>query len=316
MKFGIFEASEPFNVFALNWERRIKQFNQYLRFERGLSPNSVEAYLGDVRKLHQFAQLSPPPIVDPDQMTDRDIQRFLAWLNDFGISAHTQARVLSGLKAFFSFLKMEYGLDSSPLEFIHSPRLERKLPEILHVEEIDRLIGAIDLSTPEGARNRALLEVLYGCGLRVSELTNLKISNLHLDTGFVKVEGKGNKERLVPIGSQTIQPLQVYLKQIRPLQPVKADFADWVFLNRRGTSLSRVMVFLVIKDLARRAGITKKISPHTFRHSFATHLVEGGADLRAVQDMLGHESISTTEIYTHLDRDYLRSVITQYHPRK
>lgn len=331
----------------MDWIQTIKQFKQYLRFERGLSPNSVEAYLQDVSKLHQYAALpkggegggtitstkptkstqsvksvestkkdSQSPNHGPDQITDRDVQEFLAWINDFGVSVHTQARILSGLKAFYSFLKIEYGLEHSPVELIQSPRLERKLPDVLNVSEIDTLIGSLDLSTPEGVRNKAMLEVLYGCGLRVSELINLKLSNLHLDTGFIKVEGKGNKERLVPIGQQAIRHLTIYIQQIRSSQLVKETFADFVFLNRRGTALSRVMVFLIIKDLAQRAGITKKISPHTLRHSFATHLVEGGADLRAVQDMLGHESITTTEIYTHVDRDYLRSVIVQYHPRK
>lgn len=318
----------------MDWKQAIQQFRQYLRFERGLSPHSVEAYLQDVTKLHQFASLrvasgeqsgsrgvglqtEPAPHgPQPDQLTARDIQEFLVWINDLGVSTHTQARILSGLKAFFLFLKLEYGLQQNPVELIQAPRLERKLPDVLHVQEIDALIAALDLSTPEGIRNKAMLEVLYGCGLRVSELINLKLSNLHLTAGFIKVEGKGNKERLVPIGGAAIRHLTIYIDQVRSQLKIKNPFTDFVFLNRRGTGLSRVMVFLIIKDLAKRAGIQKRISPHTFRHSFATHLVEGGADLRAVQDMLGHESITTTEIYTHVDRDYLRSVIVQYHPRK
>lgn len=297
----------------MDWQHSIVQYKQFLRFERGLAANSIEAYLQDVDKLRQYAAIRELGLVD---VSAREIQGFLAWINEFGVSAHTQARILSGLKSFFSFLKLEYGLKESPMELIQAPRLDRKLPDTLNIQEIDRLIGVLDLSSREGMRNKTMLEVLYGCGLRVSELIHLKLSNLNLNVGFIKVEGKGNKERLVPIGQQATKYLQIYLGEVRPRQKIKPGFEDLVFIGKRGTSLSRVMVFLMIKALAEKAGIKKNISPHTFRHSFASHLVEGGADLRAVQDMLGHESITTTEIYTHLDRDYLRSAIIQFHPRK
>jgi len=297
----------------MDWQHSIVQYKQFLRFERGLAANSIEAYLQDVDKLRQYAEIQELGLAN---ISVREIQGFLAWINELGVSAHTQARVLSGLKSFFSFLKLEYGLKESPMELIETPRLERKLPDTLNIQEIDQLIGALDLSSREGMRNKAMLEVLYGCGLRVSELIHLKLSNLNLNAGFIKVEGKGNKERLVPIGQQAIKYLQIYLGEVRPHQKINPGFEDLVFIGKRGASLSRVMVFLIIKALAEKAGIKKNISPHTFRHSFASHLVEGGADLRAVQDMLGHESITTTEIYTHLDRDYLRSAIIQFHPRK
>lgn len=297
----------------MEWRQCIKQFQYFLRFERGLAKHSINAYLQDVEKLRQFAAIYEYSI---EQIDKKNIQDFLNWIHKLGVSAPTQARILSGLKAFYAFLNVEYGWQSNPLDLIQAPRLTRKLPDTLSVNEIDQLIGAIDLSSKEGMRNKAMLETLYGCGLRVSELINLKISNLHFKEGFIKVEGKGNKERLIPIGQQTIHYLQIYLEEIRPFQKMQQHSEDIVFLNNRGSALSRVMVFLIIKELAAKAGITKTISPHTFRHSFASHLVEGGADLRAVQDMLGHESITTTEIYTHIDRDYLRSAIIQFHPRK
>lgn len=304
----------------------MKRFKQYLRFERGLASNSVSAYLQDVEKLREFATpasgLDADPAHEarksgllPNEIRMQDIQQFLARANDIGMSAHSQARILSGLKSYFAFLKLEFELEINPMDLIHTPRLERKLPDTLSIAEIDQLIGAIDLTSKEGPRNKAMLEVLYGCGLRVSELINLKRSNLSLDEGFIKVEGKGNKERLVPIGGVTIKYLRIYLEEVRIHQHIKPAFQDVVFINNRGSSLSRVMIFIIIKRLAEIAGIKKNIGPHTFRHSFATHLVEGGADLRAVQDMLGHESITTTEIYTHLDREYLRSAIIQFHPR-
>lgn len=296
----------------MNWEIWKKDFKRYLLLERGLSDNSIEAYLNDIYKLEQYASQSDKAL---SQFKAKDIQDFLVWIGNLGISAASQARLLSGLKTFFFFLQTEHDWLNNPTELIEGPRLMRKLPEVLSIEEIDQLIGAIDLSTPEGMRNKAMLEVLYGCGLRVSELTNLKMSNLHLQVEFIKVEGKGNKERLIPIGAQAIKYLTIYIEEVRVHAPIKSGQEDYVFLNRRGSSLSRVMVFLIIKDLAKEIGLQKEISPHTFRHSFASHLVEGGADLRAVQDMLGHESISTTEIYTHIDKDYLQSVITQYHPR-
>lgn len=296
----------------MDWENTEKDFKRHLEFERNLSQNSVSAYLNDVAKLKVFCEDHDLLLTD---ITAAHIQDFLVWMNGFAISIHTQARLISGLKSFFNYLQLEYEHTNNPTELIEAPRLTRKIPDVLELAEIDSLIAAIDMSSPEGGRNKAMLEVLYGCGLRVSELINLKISNLYLDIDFIKIEGKGSKERLVPIGSQAIKYLKLYLNEIRPLQSMKKEFEDFVFLNRRGAALSRVMVFIIIKDLAAKIGLNKKISPHSFRHSFASHLVEGGADLRAVQDMLGHESITTTEIYTHIDKEYLQSVITQFHPR-
>ncbi|KKX47859.1 MULTISPECIES: site-specific tyrosine recombinase XerD [Sphingobacterium] len=295
-----------------NWLLLKREFGRFLKFERGLSDNSIEAYLNDVSKLEVYSEENKLTL---QQITSKDIQRFLIWINGFGISPFTQSRLLSGLKTFYNFLLLEYDWENNPVELIQAPRIARKIPSVLNIQEIDQLINAIDLSTPEGMRNKTILEVLYGCGLRVSELVGLKLSNLYLDVEFIKVEGKGNKERLIPIGSQAIKYLKIYINEVRPHIKVKSGQEDFVFLNKRGAALSRVMVFIVIKELATKIGLQKNISPHTFRHSFASHLVEGGADLRAVQDMLGHESITTTEIYTHIDRDYLQSVITQYHPR-
>jgi len=296
----------------MNWDTVNRDFKRYLLLERGLAENSIEAYQNDVLKLQHYCELHEISI---PQITTKELQNFLLWINEFSISTYSQARILSGIKTFFKFLQIEYDYETNPAELIEAPRITRKLPSVLSIEEIDRLIAAIDLSSPEGMRNKAILEVLYGCGLRVSELCNLKRSNLFLDVEFIKVEGKGNKERLIPIGQQAIQYLKIYLNEVRVHSPVKAGHEDYVFLNRRGAALSRVMIYIIIKDLATKINLQKEISPHTFRHSFASHLVEGGADLRAVQDMLGHESITTTEIYTHIDKDYLQSVITQYHPR-
>ncbi|MCT1525707.1 site-specific tyrosine recombinase XerD [Sphingobacterium hotanense] len=296
----------------MNWDTVNRDFKRYLLLERGLAENSIEAYQNDVLKLQHYCELHEITI---PQITTKELQNFLLWINEFSISTYSQARILSGIKTFFKFLQIEYDYESNPAELIEAPRIARKLPSVLSIEEIDQLIAAIDLSSPEGMRNKAILEVLYGCGLRVSELCNLKRSNLFLDVEFIKVEGKGNKERLIPIGQQAIQYLKIYLNEVRVHTPVKAGNEDYVFLNRRGAALSRVMIYIIIKDLATKINLQKEISPHTFRHSFASHLVEGGADLRAVQDMLGHESITTTEIYTHIDKDYLQSVITQYHPR-
>ncbi len=296
----------------MDWKTAINGFKHYLRLERAMSANTVEAYLDDVTKLRQFSESQH---IQPQSITPSQLQDFLAWINGFGLSSYSQARILSGIKTFYLFMALEHGLTENPTALIEAPRLGRKIPDVLNITEIDSLIAAIDLSTPEGMRNKAMLEVLYGCGLRVSELVGLKISNLFLDVEFIKVEGKGSKERLVPIGTQAAKYLRIYLEEVRVHQKLKPGYEDSVFLNRRGASLTRVMVFIIIKDLAAKIGLQKKISPHTFRHSFASHLVEGGADLRAVQEMLGHESITTTEIYTHVDRDYLRSVITQYHPR-
>ncbi len=296
----------------MEWKTAINGFKHYLQLERAMSSNTVKAYLDDVTKLQQFSE---PQYAQPQSITPLQLQDFLTWINGFGLSAYSQARILSGIKTFYLFMALEHGLIENPTALIQAPRLGRKIPDVLNVTEIDSLLAAIDLSAAEGTRNKTMLEVLYGCGLRVSELVGLKISNLFLDVEFIKVEGKGSKERLVPIGTQAAKYLRIYLDEVRIHQKIKPGCDDFVFLNRRGAPLTRVMVFIIIKDLATKIGLKKKISPHTFRHSFASHLVEGGADLRAVQEMLGHESITTTEIYTHVDRDYLRSVITQYHPR-
>jgi len=296
----------------MDWDVVKKDFKRFLLLERGLSQNSIEAYLNDVQKLQVFCELNQLELRVVDT---KKIQDFLLWINEFSISAFTQARLLSGIKTFFNFLQIEYEWQNNPAELIESPRLARKIPNVLSIHEIDQLIQAIDLSSAQGMRNKAILELLYGCGLRVSELCSLKISNLFLDVEFIKVEGKGNKERLIPIGQQAIKYLKIYLEEVRIHHIIKPVHEDFVFLGRRGNPLSRVMIFIIIKELANKIGLVKEISPHTFRHSFASHLVEGGADLRAIQDMLGHESITTTEIYTHIDKDYLHSIITQYHPR-
>lgn len=305
------------------WKHYIMGFRQHLLLEKGLAKHTLAAYIQDVIKLEQFVQMQHEvpgktgfgTVTKPELLQSEDIQKFLAYIGVLGMSATSQARILSGLKSFFNFLVLERYLKTNPASLIQTPRLQRKLPDILQVHEIDALMAAIDMSTPESTRNKAMLEVLYSCGLRVTELITLKISNLHFDLEFIKIAGKGNKERLVPIGGQAVRLLKIYLEEVRIHQKIKPGAEDFVFLNRRGSPISRVMVFLIIQDLAKAIGMKKKISPHTFRHSFATHLVEGGADLRAVQDMLGHESITTTEIYTHLDRDYLRSVIRSFHPR-
>jgi integrase/recombinase XerD len=298
----------------MNWNEAIAEFKNYLRLEKSMSKNSVEAYLHDIEKLFQFLE-GRAILVMPDKVTFEQIREFLKWLNGFGVSARTQSRMLSGIRSFYKYLLLEDKIQVDPTDLIEFPQIGRKLPEVLSVREIDNLLATIDLSQPEGHRNKAMIETLYSCGLRVSELVDLKISNLYLNEGFIRVMGKGNKERLVPIGTQSIREVQLYLGHHRTHVPVQKGFEDIVFLNRRGRNLTRVMVFTIIKNLAELAGIQKNISPHTFRHSFATHLIEGGADLRAVQEMLGHESILTTEIYTHIDREYLREAILMYHPR-
>lgn len=298
----------------MDWQRALKGFKTYLRLERSLSANTVEAYLHDVGKLQQYLTAVTMAKM-PLDITSADLKNFITWAGELGMLPPTQARVLSGLKAFFKYLLMEDLLSEDPSALLESPRLNRKLPDTLNALEINNLIAAIDLAKPEGMRNKAMLEVLYGCGLRVTELCQLKISNLFLDVEFIKVTGKGNKERLIPIGNEAIRYLKIYLQESRVHINIKPGKEDFVFLNRLGNPLSRVMIFMIIKDLAAKIGLKKSISPHTFRHSFATHLVEGGADLRAVQEMLGHESITTTEIYTHLDRSYLRETIIHYHPR-
>ena len=298
----------------MDWRSAIKGFQTYLKLEKGLSANSVEAYSRDIEKLEQYAESLPAPL-KPDAFTLNDLRNFIMWVNELGMLPSSQARVLSGVKSFYKYLLIEDIIKNDPAELLESPKKQRKLPTVLSYQDIESLLDAIDLSKPEGQRNKAILEVLYSCGLRVSELTELKLSNLYLDIEFVKVLGKGSKERLVPIGGEAIKALKLWIENVRVHVPIKKGEEDMVFLNRRGSRLSRVYVFMLIKQLAELAGIKKIISPHTLRHSFATHLVEGGADLRAVQEMLGHESITTTEIYTHLDREYLKEVITSFHPR-
>jgi integrase/recombinase XerD len=298
----------------MNWDILIKQFKAHLQLERSLSLNSVEAYVHDIVKLKQFLDISNINS-SPIKVEGADIEQFLGYVNELGMTPHTQARVLSGIKSFFRFLMIEEMISDDPSALIEAPKLGRKLPDTLDFPEIENILNSIDLSTPEGMRNRAMLETLYSSGLRVSELVELRITNVFADTGFLKILGKGNKQRLVPIGRDALKYMNLYLKEVRVHVPVKTEFENYVFLNRRGAKLTRVMIFTIIKNIAIQIGLKKSISPHTFRHSFATHLIEGGADLRAVQEMLGHESITTTEIYTHLDRDYLKQVITQFHPR-
>ena len=298
----------------MSWQSYINGFQSYLQLEKSLSGNSVEAYLHDVAKLVNFLEIEKIK-VSPEDVQLAQLERFVITLNEIGLEAQSQARIISGLRAFYKYLMMEDLIKINPTELLAAPKLSRKLPDTLNAEEVNLLLGAIDMSTPEGMRNRTMLEVLYGCGLRVSELVNLQISSLFLDVEFIKVIGKGDKERLVPIGSQAIKHIQLYKDTVRCHLTVQKGEEDILFLNRRGKKLSRVMLFLIIRDLAQKIGLTKTISPHTLRHSFATHLIDGGADLRAVQEMLGHSSITTTEIYTHLDRDYLRSTMQQFHPR-
>lgn len=298
----------------MGWDPYIKGFKAYLKLEKSLSANSIEGYLDDVLKLKKFCE-TETNIASPLKVDYPLLKEFIVWVNTQGLAARSQARLISGLRAFYKFLLLENAVSVDPTEQLDSPKLGRKLPDTLSVQDIDALIAAIDRSKEEGERNVAMMETLYSCGLRVSELVNLKISHINDAHGFVKVTGKGNKERLVPIGKKALKIIHQYLQFVRSKIPVQKGYEDHVFLNKKGKALSRVMVFLIIKDLAERAGIRKVISPHTLRHSFATHLVEGGADLRAVQEMLGHESITTTEIYTHLDREFLRSNILQHHPR-
>ncbi|TDQ11673.1 site-specific tyrosine recombinase XerD [Pedobacter metabolipauper] len=293
----------------------LKSFKNYLKLERAFSGNSIDAYLNDINKLFQYFESvnKSPHLKD---ITEADLKLFISWINELGMLPSTQARVISGLKSFFGFLLMEEIISEDPSKMLESPRLAKKLPDVLNIHEIEDLMAAIDASKPDGMRNKAILEVLYGCGLRVSELLNLRISNVFYDNGYIKVIGKGNKQRIVPIGMSALKFLKIYLEESRVHLDIKKGFEDYIFLNQSGSQLSRISVFNLVKTLASKCGITKSISPHTFRHSFATHLIEGGADLRAVQEMLGHSSITTTEIYTHLDRDYLRGIITDFHPRR
>jgi len=299
----------------MTWPAALQQFRAYLLYERSLSPNTLEAYLNDVQKFVQYLELEQSTL-GPLAVRRSDLEQFILWGNRLGLEASSQARLISGLRAFYKFLLVEDLLDEDPTEMLESPRLHRKMPDVLSLHDIQQMLAAIDLSEPQGTRNRAIVETLYACGLRVSELVNLRMTNLFLEAGFLKVLGKNDKERLVPVGGEAVKYLRQYLDHIRNKQElIKAGEENFVFLNNRGARLSRVMVFYIVKELAEKAGIAKNISPHTFRHSFATHLVEGGADLKAVQDMLGHESITTTEIYTHLDTEYLKETIYLYHPR-
>lgn len=298
----------------MEWRNYLNGFKTYLKLERSLSDNSIQAYIRDINKLFQYLEIKKIE-TDPTKINLKTLQEFIAWIYESGLSPTSQARIISGIKAFYKYLILDDIITVNPSELLESPKTTRKLPDTLSIEEINKLIENIDLSKPEGTRNKAILETLYGCGLRVSELINLKISNIYFTDNFIKVKGKGNKERLVPLGFTAKKMISQYLEYDRVKIKVDKDSSDILFLSKRGKAISRVMIFLIVKDLTERAGIKKKISPHTFRHSFATHLIEGGADLRAVQEMLGHESITTTEIYTHLDRDYLREAILTFHPR-
>ena len=298
----------------MKWDDSIKGFEGYLRLEKGLSQNSINAYINDITKLVTFLRKSYKGIT-PEKVKLDHLKSFIEWLNDKGVSPRTQARTISGIKSYFKFLLIEGKVQGDPTTLLESPKIGRKLPDILSIEEIDKLIEGININKAEGQRNVAILETLYSCGLRVSELVNLKISNLSFDQNFIKIEGKADKERLVPVSNRAIKEINAYLDGYRKTLKIAEGDEDILFLNRRGHKLSRVMIFTIIKNLAEKVDLNKKISPHTFRHSFATHLIEGGADLRAVQEMLGHESILTTEIYTHLDRDYLKDTINQFHPR-
>ena len=292
-------------------DKLLKQFGRYLKLERGLSPNTVEGYMSDVEKLADFIQAEN---LDWNAVTGEDLHRFVCTLQDLGIGARSQARIISGIKSFFNFLRLGKEIEQDPSELIESPKLGMKLPDVLTVEEIDAMVDSFDLSQPEDRRNRAIIETLYGCGLRVSELVGLRISDLYFSDGYVIVEGKGEKQRLVPISQNAIHEIRLYMDDRRELD-IKRGNENILFLNRRGSKLSRVMIFYIVKQACERCGIKKKVSPHTLRHTFATHLLEGGANLRAIQQMLGHESITTTEIYTHLDRQFLRQEILQHHPR-
>ncbi len=298
----------------MKWSECKKGYENFLRLEKSLSQNSVSAYVNDINKLiifldEEYKKLSPEKVKLPH------LRKFVEWLSQKGVSPRTQARTISGIKSFYKYLLIEEKIMNDPTTLLESPKIGRKLPDILSMEEIDLLIDSVDIAKPEGQRNRAMLETLYSCGLRVSELVSLKISNLYFDEGFIKVEGKGDKERLVPISKSAVTEINKYTEEYRKNLNISKESANILFLNRRGQKLSRVMVFTIIKNLSEKVGLGKKISPHTFRHSFATHMINGGADLRAVQEMLGHESILTTEIYTHLDKDYLKSTIQQFHPR-
>ena len=295
------------------WEPYKKGFKAYLQLEKSLAENSVGAYLQDINRLTDFLQANKN-LKSPAEITLTDLQHFTKWLAELGMNAASQARMISGIRAFYKYCLLEDITSKDPSALLESPKLKRKLPDVLSFDEIESIIAQVDLSKPEGGRNKAILETMYSCGLRVTELVNLKISQLYLDLGFIRVLGKGDKERLVPIGSIATKYINIYKNEVRIHATAKPGHEDFLFLNNRGSKISRVMIFMIIKDLVKKAGIKKIVSPHTFRHSFATHLIEGGADLRAVQEMLGHESITTTEIYTHLDREFLRKTLELFHP--
>ncbi len=298
----------------MNWAQAITDYQVFLKIEKGLAKNSIESYIRDVKKLYSYLEEHKIPI-SPFEIDDLTVQEFIYDASK-KINARSQARLISGLRNFFSYMIFENYRKTNPTDLIESPKIGRKLPDTLSTQEIDQIIAQIDLSTPEGERNRTILETLYSCGLRISELTGLNISDLFFDEGFIRVIGKGNKQRYVPINEETIKFINLYIDHIRSKIKVQKRFEDTLFLNRRGKNISRNMIFMVIKDLVNKAGIHKNVSPHTFRHSFATHLLENGADLRAIQQMLGHESITTTEIYMHLDKSFLKEVVEKYHPRK
>ena len=297
------------------WDYEVNEFKNYLKLERSLSKNSIDAYLLDIRKLTSFISENYSTSLSIENINVSIIESFIKYLFKSESSTYSQARIVSGLKSFFNYLLLEEKIDINPMELIDAPKLVRKLPETLSIQEIEIIINAVDLDSKEGMRNKAILETLYSCGLRVSELVNLKVQNLFLDIGFIKVLGKGMKERLVPIGTKAAECISIYMKEYRTNLNISEGFEGYLFINRRGKNLTRNMIFIIIKDLVKKAGLNKNISPHTFRHSFATHLIEGGADLRAVQEMLGHESITTTEIYTHLNKNYLKEVVNKFHPR-
>jgi integrase/recombinase XerD len=297
------------------WEHEIIEYKNFLKLERSLSDNSISAYVNDINKLTSFLKLENKESIQFSDIDSKIIQKFVEYIYNLGISSYSQARIISGVKSFFNYLLIEEKIKLNPTQLIESPKLDKKLPDTLNIDDIENILSSIELNSFEGVRNRAIVETLYSCGLRVSELINLSYQNLYLDIGFIKVIGKASKERLVPIGSSAIKYITIYDKDYRKNIKVKAGNDGFLFLNRRGSKISRNMIFIIIKKIAQKLNMEKKISPHTFRHSFATHMIEGGADLRAVQEMLGHESITTTEIYTHLNKEYLREVVKKYHPR-
>lgn len=299
----------------MDWKTELKEFQEYLNVEKGLTTNSVNAYISDLNKLVDYLNTNGYNDINPEDVNLSHLKGLMQWITEKGISPRTQARIVSGIKSFYKFLLIDEKLEKNPTALLVTPKLGKKLPEVISIEEVDAIINHVDIRRPEGQRNRAILETLYSCGLRVSEAINLKISDLYFESGFIKIKGKGKKERLIPISTKAIKEINLYLSEYRRLLTVNPEHEDILFLNRRGGKLSRVMIFTIVKNTIKDMGFTKNISPHTFRHSFATHLIAGGANIRAVQEMLGHESIITTEIYTHLDKEYLKDTVNQFHPR-